>query len=170
MEFFIVMGSILAIIIAWFFCGWVVVSTFNFLSLYLKGDKFFNSNEYPESLPVCMGPLMFVFFLYPVWFLIKYFGSYLYNNLGRTVVVEYASKYETSYRDGYSYCTEKASTKAQTNFFKSYLEREDSKFYLSNEADKNALENFFRVDGWRNVSEGVWTKIVKVKDLNIGEG
>src|SRR5690606_12572096 len=120
-------------------------------------------------LPVCMGPLMFVFFLYPVWLLIKSFGSYLRNNIGRTVVVEDISKYQPSHRGGMSGCTNKASTKSLSNFFKSYLEKEESRFYLSNEADKNALENFFRIDGWRNVSEGVWTKIVKVSQLNVGD-
>lgn len=170
MEFFIVLGMIIGSIVIWLLCGWGVTYTFNFLSLYLKGDKFFSSNEYPESLPVCMGPLMFVFFLYPVWLLIKFFGRYIYKNLGRTVVVEDVSKYQSSYRDGYDGCTKKASTKALSNFFKSHLEKEDSRFYLSNEAYyKNPLENFFRIDGWRNVSEGVWTKIVKVSQLNVGD-
>jgi hypothetical protein len=167
MEILYGLTGLLILISLWLFCGWLVVCSMNLVAMYLNGDKFFTYEEIPEIVHIYMGPLMFVFFLYPVWFLIKFFGSYLYNNLGRTVVVEDISKYSSNYRDGMSGCTKKASTKAVSNFFKSYLEKEESKFYLSNEADKNALENFFRIDGWRNVSEGVWTKIVKVSDLNV---
>ena len=156
------------IIASWFILGMLLVYAANFISRYFTAEAIFD--EEPLPMVIVFGPLLLIWCLYPVWLLIKCCLAYLYRNIGRTVVVEYAYKYETSYRDGYSCCTKKASTKAMSNFFKSYLEKEDSKFYLSNEADKNALENFLRIDGWRNVGDGVWTKIVKVKDLNIGEG
>lgn len=166
MEFLIVMGTILSIIAVWFFCGWAVVSSSNFLSLYLSGGKFFDSEDYPEILPIGMGPLMFLFILYPVWLLIKYLGSLIYENIGRTVVVEDIREYTSNYRNS---CLNKSSTKSLSNFFNAYMEKETSKFYHTDTGDANALENFFRIDGWRNVGEGVWTKIVKVKDLNTGD-
>lgn len=167
MEIVYGLTGLLIIISLWLFCGWLVVCSMNFVAMYLNGDKFFTYEEIPEIVHIFMGPFMFVFFLYPVWFLIKVFGSYLRNNIGRTVVVEDIRKYSSSYRQT---CISKCSVKSLANFFNVYMEKETSKFYHTDTGDKNALENFFRVDGWRNVSDGVWTKIVKVKDLNIGEG
>lgn len=156
---------VFGILASWFILGMLLAYAGNFISRYFTAEAIFNEKFLPIHPVIVFGPLLLIWCLYPVWLLIKFFGRYIYKNLGRTVVVEDISKYQSNYKSG---CTKKASTKAVSNFFKSYLEKEDSKFYLSNEADKNALENFFRIDGWRNVSEGVWTKIVKVSELNTG--
>jgi hypothetical protein len=159
--------GVLSLTAIWVACGLLVVYGGNLLTKYLTGVAIFDEDLKPFHPIVMCGPFMFVLFLYPIWLAIEWGFKAMHKSFGRTVVVEDISKYEASYRDGYSGCTKKASTKALSNFFKSYLEKEVSKFYLSNEGDKNALENFFRIDGWRNVSEGVWTKIVKVSDLNV---
>lgn len=146
----------------WFLSGWIVVSSVNFVNMYFKGQRMFD--KYAPCHPaVGLGPLMFVWVLYPVWLLIKALYNFLYENLGRTVVVEDIRKYSSSYRHT---CLSKSSVKSLSNFFNVYMEKETSKFYHTDTGDKNAIENFFRVDGWRNVGDGVWTKIVKVKDLN----
>ena len=170
MEVVYVLCILFGIIASWFTFGMLLAYAANFISRYFTAEAIFDEEPLPMHSIIVLGPLLLIWCLYPVWLLIKCCAAYLYRNIGRTVVAEAVSKYEASYRGGYSGCTKKASTKALSNFFKSYLEKEDSKFYLSNEADKNALENFLRIDGWRNVGDGVWTKIVKVKDLNIGEG
>ena len=170
MEVVYTLCILFGIMVSWFTFGTLVAYAGNFISRYFTAGVIFKEKYLPLHPVTAFGPLLLIWCLYPVWLLIKCCLAYLYRNIGRTVVVEDISKYQSSYRDGMSGCTKKASTKSLSNFFKSYLEKEESKFYLSNEADKNALENFFRIDGWRNVSEGVWTKIVKVKDLNIGEG
>jgi hypothetical protein len=156
---------VFGILVSWFILGMLLAYAGNFISRYFTAEAIFNEKFLPIHPVIVFGPLLLIWCLYPVWLLIKFFGRYIYKNLGRTVVVEYISKYQSSYKSG---CTEKASTKAVSNFFKSYLEKEESRFYLSNEADKNALENFLRIDGWRNVSDRVWTKIVKVSELNTG--
>lgn len=156
------------IIASWITFGTLVAYVGNFISRYFTAEAIFDEEILPMHPVIVFGPLLLIWCLYPVWLLIKCCLAYMYRNIGRTVVVEDVTKYQSSYRDGYDGCTKKASTKAVSNFFKSYLEKEDSKFYLSNEAGKNALENFLRIDGWRNVSKGVWTKIVKVSELNTG--
>lgn len=162
----VVYGVIIVLSIAalWFFCGWLVVSSTNFLSMYFNGKAFFHKGDSDIfNASICFGPLMFVWILYPVWLLVQAIYKHLYENLGRTVVVEDIRKYSSSYRHT---CLSKSSVKSLSNFFNVYMEKETSKFYHTDSGDKNAIENFFRVDGWRNVGDGVWTKIVKVKDLN----
>lgn len=149
--------------LVWLACGLLVVYGGNLLAKYLTGVAMFDEDLKPFHPIAMFGPFMFVWFLYPIWLAIEWGFKAMHKSIGRTVVVEDISKYQSSYKSG---CTKKASTKAVSNFFKSYLEKEESKFYLSNEADKNALENFFRIDGWRSVSDGVWTKIVKVSEIN----
>lgn len=154
--------GLLVLVGLWFFCGWLVMSSANFMSMYLTGDRFF-SKEDPFHPAVAFGPMMFVWLLYPLWLLLQYIYTALHNNIDRTVVVvENIREYAYDYRHK---CLSKASTKSLSNFFNAYMEKETSKFCHTETGDKNALENFFRVDGWRNVGDGVWTKIVKVSEL-----
>ena len=158
---------IIALLMAlWAASGWVVVKVVDFLSMYFKGENMFESVQ-PFHPAVGLGPLMFVWMFYPLWIVVKKGWEYVYGRVGCKVVVEDIRKYHSDYKYR---CIDRASTKTLVNFFKTYLEKTESKFYSSQEGDRNALENFFRIDGWRNVKDGVWTKIVKVKDLNTGEG
>lgn len=153
---------IIALLMAlWVASGWVVIKAIDFLSMYFKGENTFELGD-PIHPATLFGPLMFVWMFYPLWIVVKKGWEYVYGRVGCKVVVENVRRYTYLSRKE---CIEVAHTKPLCNFFKSYLEN-GMDFHSQNVEDRNALENFFRIDGWRNVKDGVWTKIVKVKDLN----
>ena len=60
-------------------------------------------------------------------------------------------------------------TKNLCNFFKLYMEEnQNANFLIRQESDNEALTNFLEIDGWRKVNDVLYTKIVRVKDLNGG--
>jgi hypothetical protein len=47
-------------------------------------------------------------------------------------------------------------------------ENQNANFLIRQESDNEALTNFLEIDGWRKVNDVLYTKIVRVKDLNGG--
>lgn len=111
MQFLYVMGFLLIGTLLWIASGLGVISSVNFLSMYFKGERMFIKYD-PCHPAVFFGPLMFVWILYPVWLLVKEVYTLIYNNIGRTVVVEDIRNYSSSYRQT---CITKCSVKSLAN-------------------------------------------------------
>lgn len=167
MEFLILLTAVITLVLLWFGIGCLAKITIDAVHLYFKGNRYFNGDAGIEHPMIVFGPLMLVWILYPIWALVAYVAKNIWWNSGFTVVVENVREYQG--RNYKHICMREASTKSLSNFFNAYMEDQDKKFYASQGGDKNALENFFRVDGWRSVGDGKWTKIVRLKEVNCGE-
>jgi hypothetical protein len=172
MEFLTVFVAVLTFIFGvWPLIGWIIVSAMNFISTYLKGENFFYT--YPKrdgeiKFPqIFFGPLLLVWIFYPVWLGIVYVAKQLRYQFGWKVVTFNVRVVDAEYQNK---ILKLCPTTTLYNFFKLYMEDPAKKFYTSSSSPKDtqALTNFLEIDGWRKVSDVLYTKIVRVKDLNKG--
>ena len=168
MELLIMLTAFFSLIGCWFFVGWLIVSAMNFISTYLKGEHFFFT--YPKrdgeiKFPqIFFGPLLLVWIFYPVWLGIVYVVKQLRYQFGWKVVTFNVRVVDAEYQNK---ILKLCPTTTLYNFFKLYMEDPAKKFYTSSSSkDTQALTNFLEIDGWRKVSDVLYTKIVRVKHLN----
>jgi hypothetical protein len=157
------------VFVLWPFIGWVIVTAMNFLSVYLKGENFFDSLSVegaPSYPQIFFGPLLLVWIFYPLWLGIVYVAKKLRWQFGWKVVTFNVRVVDAEYQNKIlNLCP----TTTLCNFFKLYMEDTTKKFYTSSSPsskDTQALTNFLEIDGWRKVSDVLYTKIVRVKHLN----
>jgi hypothetical protein len=166
MESLIVLTVILSLCACWPLIGWVIVTTMNFISVYLKGEEFFYRFTGDEGLQfpqILLGPLLLVWIFYPVWLGIVYVVKLLRYQFGWKVVTLRVNVLNSSYLHELK---KSSPTRNLCNFFQLYTEDTQKRFFTSNSKDSEALTNFLEIDGWRKVSDVLYTKIVRVKDLN----
>ena len=170
MEILIAIIIILSLCACWLLIGWIIVTAMNFISTYLKGEHFFYTYgkrdgeiKFPQ---IVFGPLFIVWIFYPVWLGIVYVVKQLRYQFGWKVVTFNVRVVDAEYQNK---ILKMCPTVTLCNFFKLYMEDPTKKFYTSSSPsskDTQALTNFLEIDGWRKVNDILYTKIVRVKDLN----
>jgi hypothetical protein len=170
MELLIGISCVMVLFAGWPLIGWIVVTTMNFISTYLKGEHFFYTYakrdgeiKFPQ---IFFGPLLLVWILYPLWLGIVYVAKQLHRQFGWKVVTFNVRVVDAEYQNK---ILKLCPTVTLCNFFKLYMEDPTKKFYTSSSPsskDTQALTSFLEIDGWRKVSDVLYTKIVRVKDLN----
>ena len=149
----------------WPLIGWIIVTTMNFISVYLKGERFFTKfNDLGGSPQIFFGPLLLVWIFYPLWLGIVYVVKKLRYQFGWKVVTFNVRVVDAEYQNK---ILKLCPTTTLCNFFKLYMEEnQNARFLLRQENDNAALTNFLEIDGWRKVNDVLYTKIVRVKHLN----
>jgi hypothetical protein len=168
MEILIAAIIILLLGACWPLIGWIVVTTMNFISTYLKGEHFFYTYgkrdgeiKFPQ---IFLGPLLLVWVFYPVWLGIVYVVKLLHWKFGWKVVTFNVFSTDQQYLKELILISP---TINLCNFFKLYMEGSEKSYFRPREGrDNEALTNFLEIDGWRKVNDVLYTKIVRVKDLN----